>query len=272
MKTLILATTTLALATTASAQWAQLSPATSPVGRGTHGMAYNPFTGGALVYGGDTFGFPSGASNETWSFDGSTWTNLMPAGGVPAAVGVRMVYDSARGVFVTYGSLATGFFGGPSVDATWEYDPIGNAWTQVFPVTTPGGLGLYGMSYDSVRSRVVLYGGLADNFFPIDSADTWEFDGTNWALITTTGSPGPLERPGMCFHTGIQKTVIFGGIDVQIGGNDTTWLYDGIDSHRLRHGLRQRSPSLRDDRRPRSNQRHAVQRHVGTDPRQRRQW
>lgn len=228
MKTLILASTTLALATSVTAQWAQLSPAASPSGRGTHGMAYNPITGGALVFGGDTFGF-SGATDETWSFDGSTWTNLMPSGGVSAAVGVGMVYDFARGVFVTYGSLATGFFGGPSVDATWEYDPIGNAWTQVFPVTTPGGLGLYGMSYDLVRSRVVLYGGLPNSFFPIDAGDTWEFDGTDWALITTAASPGPLERPGMCFHNGIAKTVLFGGIDVQIGGTDTTWLFDGTN-------------------------------------------
>lgn len=105
MKTLILASTTLVLATSVTAQWAQLSPANTPSGRTGHGMEANPFTGGALVYGGDTFGFPSGPSNELWSFNGSDWTNLMPAGGAPAAVGIRMVFDSNRGVFVTYGGL-----------------------------------------------------------------------------------------------------------------------------------------------------------------------
>jgi hypothetical protein len=33
----------------------------------------------------------------------------------------------------------------------------------------------------------------------------------------------------MCFHAGIGKTVLFGGLDVQIGGNDKTWTYDGTN-------------------------------------------
>ncbi|HEX5051833.1 MAG TPA: hypothetical protein VFZ65_08685, partial [Planctomycetota bacterium] len=132
----LLVGTALLLTTTLSAQWVQVAPTASPAGRGGHGMTYDPNTGGVLMFGGDTFGFPSGATNQTWRYDGSTWSQLTPAVSPPASAGVELVYDSNRGVFVTYGSLNTSPFGGPSADRTWEFD--GTTWTHVFPVTTPG--------------------------------------------------------------------------------------------------------------------------------------
>lgn len=214
----------LLVAASASAQWQQLTPAASPSARSGAGMTFDPVTNSVLLFGGST-GLSS--SNQTWSYDGSTWTQLAPTVSAPAKVGIELVYDVARGVTVMYGGLNTSFFGGPSVDETWEWS--GSTWTQVFPTTTPGGLGNYGACYDVVRSRVVLYGGSANSFFPIAESGTWEFNGTNWSLVATATSPGPLERPAMCFHAGINRTVMFGGIDPQIGGVDTTWLFDGTN-------------------------------------------
>ena len=134
-----------------TAQWAQMSPATSPAPLAGAAMATGP-TGDLLLFGGDAGG-PFGApSNSTWSYDGSTWTQLTPANSPPNTVLAEMVYDSNRGVFVTYGGGNTSPFGGSSVDKTWEFD--GSNWTQVFPVNTPGGLGLYGMCFDSARIAV----------------------------------------------------------------------------------------------------------------------
>jgi hypothetical protein len=225
--TLLTGSALLLLATSLTAQWGQVVPTAAPAGRGGHGMTLDPTTGNVLVFGGDTLGFPVGASSETWSYDGTTWTLLAPAQSPPASVGVELVHDPVRGVFVTYGSVNTSFFGGASADRTWEFD--GTTWTQVFPVHTPGGLGLYGMCFDAARSRIVLYGGVPDSFFPIAAGGTWEFDGTDWTAVTTAASPGPLERPAMCFDAVAGKTVLFGGIDPQTGGVDTTWLYDGVN-------------------------------------------
>ncbi|MBL8752078.1 MAG: hypothetical protein JNK15_02150 [Planctomycetes bacterium] len=208
----------------ATAQWQLASPAQSPQALSGHGMTFHPPSASALLFGGYA-GFS--ASNQTWSYDGATWTLLAPTNSPTAKAGVELVYDAARGVVVMYGGMNTSFFGGPSVDQTWEFD--GATWTQVFPVTTPGGLGNYGACYDSSRSRYVLYGGSDNSFFPIAVSGTWEWNGTNWALVATATSPGPLERPAMCFHAGIGRTVMFGGIDPQIGGVDTTWLYDGTN-------------------------------------------
>lgn len=207
-----------------AAQWLQATPGTSPSARSGAAMGYDSTASRALLFGGSA-GFST--SNETWSFDGSNWTLLAPANQPTGKTGAELVHDPVRGVSVMYGSMSTSFFGGPSVDETWEFD--GTTWTEVFPTTTPGGLGNYGACFDSVRTRTVIYGGSANSFFPIAESGTWEWNGTNWALITTAASPGPLERPAMCFHQGIGKAVLFGGIDPQIGGVDTTWLYDGTN-------------------------------------------
>jgi hypothetical protein len=215
------------LATAAAAQWQQTTPAASPAGRSGAGMTWNPVTGSLLLFGGDTGAFPNGASNESWSYDGSTWTQLAPTVSPNPVVGIELVHDPVRGVFVFYGGLNTSFFGGPSIDQTWEYN--GTTWTQITTVNTPGGLGVYGMCFDSVRNRTVLYGGQPNSFFPIAANGTWEYDGNDWTQVTTLTSPGPLERPAMCFHQGLGRTVMFGGIDPQVGGVDTTWLYDGTN-------------------------------------------
>jgi hypothetical protein len=207
-----------------AAQWRLASPASSPSARSGAGMCYDATASQIVLFGG-TAGFST--SSETWSFDGTTWTLLAPVASPSGKTGVELVHDPLRGVTVMYGSMSTSFFGGPSVDQTWEFD--GATWTQVFPTTTPGGLGNYGACFDSLRNRTVLYGGSSNSFFPIAESGTWEWNGTDWAQITTTGSPGPLERPAMCFHQGLGKTVLFGGIDPQVGGVDTTWLYDGAN-------------------------------------------
>lgn len=204
-----------------SAQWIQQAPATSPSARAAAAVATGP--SGVLIFGGDTGGFSP--SNQAWSYDGSTWSAA--PGGPSGRAGAEMVYDSNAGVFWMYGGLNSSFFGGASKDELWQFDGV--SWSQpVIVGATPGGLGLHGMSFDSVNNVVVVYGGLPDNFFPIDSDATWEWNGSAWTqtAVFPATNPGPLERPSMCFHTGIGKTVLFGGLDVQGNWNDTTWTYD----------------------------------------------
>ena len=211
-----------AVSGTAFAQWHQVTTTTVPTARLDAAMTYDP-SGRILMFGGaPTFGTPS---NETWSYNGGDWTRLLPATSPTGRSGGGMVYDVARGVAVLYGGVNASAFGGPSIDQTWEFD--GTNWSRIITTATPGGLGWFGLAYDSVRHRTVLYGGDADSTFPISSNGTWEYDGANWQLITTTGSPGPLERAAMCYHQGLGRTLLFGGIDPQTGGNNNVWSYDG---------------------------------------------
>jgi hypothetical protein len=216
-------TIALTLAASAAAQWHAKSPATTPPLRVIPGMVYDSARGHTLMFGGAQTGL--GNYNDTWTWNGTNWTLLNPATRPSARPGIELACDTLRGVVVLYGGGNASPFGGASIDQTWEWN--GTTWTQVFPATTPGGLGGYGFAYDAARSRTVLYGGVPDSFFPIAAGGTWEYDGNDWAQITTASSPGPLEYPSMCYDSANSRVVLFGGIDPQIGGTSTTWVYNG---------------------------------------------
>ncbi len=205
----------------ASAQWAQMSPTVSPAARTSAMMC--SFGNQVVLFGGAAP--PFSTHSDTWTYDGTTWTQLAPTTSPSGRLDANMVYDPIRNVVVMYGGGASGPFGGSSNDETWEFN--GATWTQITTATTPGGLAIHGMAYDLIRQRVVVYGGSANSTFPIAESKTWEYDGKNWAAMAPTRSPGPLERPAMCFDSRLGKVVLFGGIDPQVGGTNTLWTYDG---------------------------------------------
>lgn len=206
------------------AQWVPVTTTTSPSARIDAAATFDP-AGRILLFGGaPSVGTPSA---ETWSYDGSNWTRLLPTASPTGKAAHGLVFDTHRGVAVLYGGANASPFGGASQDQTWEFD--GTTWTRVITTVTPGGLGSFGIAYDTVRHRTVVYGGVANSMFPIASDGTWEYDGANWSQVTTASSPGPLERPAMCWHSGNNRVLLFGGIDPQIGGTNVLWSYDGTN-------------------------------------------
>ena len=216
----------LALATAACgvlpAQWTIANPTAAPTPRSGVAMAANA-AGTVVLFGGSA---PFQASNETWTYDGSSWSLLSPLGSPNPRSQLELVFDSARNRFVLFGGWANFISFGTAINETWEFDPVAQTWAQMSPTTIPVGLWKYGACFDSLRNRVVLYGG-ATNGFPTAQADTWEYDGSTWSQVAGANAPGPLERPAMCFHLGLARTLLFGGINPQTGGTDTTWAFDG---------------------------------------------
>ena len=204
----------------ALAQWTTKSPATSPSARLGAAMTFHAGLGQVLLFGGGT---PL-INGETWTYDGGNWTQLAPAASPSARVGAQMVFDATRGVAVLYGGLASNVTVPPPNSDTWEFD--GTNWTQALPTANPGPRYQYGACFDALRSRVVLFGGNSSQLAGTPNSQTWEYDGTTWTLIATTGNPGPRSRPAMCYHPGLGKAVLFGGSD-SAGLTDQTWLYDG---------------------------------------------
>src|SRR4051812_23678127 len=92
------------------------------------------------------------------------WTPLTPTGRSACA----MVYDSARGVTVLFGGVASL---NNRLGDTWEWN--GTAWTQR-AVTGPSPRSGHAMVYDSARGVTVLFGG---NTFAGYSGETWEWNG-----------------------------------------------------------------------------------------------
>ncbi|HEX5050583.1 MAG TPA: hypothetical protein VFZ65_02315 [Planctomycetota bacterium] len=215
---------------TLAAQWAEATPTPAPSARKAAVMAYDPFSDSVLLFGG--FGGTGLGTmyNDTWTYDGTNWTQRAPATSPPAKFFSSVAFDLGRQVFVLYGGNAT--YTSPGTNDTWEYD--GATWTQRFPANNPGTLGLHAMAYDSARNRVVLYGGMPGGNPIVDSNQTWEYDGVDWTLRTPATNPGRLEAHAMCFHAGLGKTILFGGVNATSGAplpvdTDKTWAWDGTN-------------------------------------------
>jgi len=72
------------------------------------------------------------------------------------------------------------------------------------------------MAYDSAINVVVLFGGgqvTANN-------ETWEWDGTDWALKLPANKPFPRHCHAMAYDSARSVVMIFGS-----GSGDETWEY-----------------------------------------------
>src|SRR5262249_12382183 len=62
--------------------WMHAAPATTPPGRYDAGMAFDSARNRTVLFGGVDVNF--NGLNDTWEWDGSTWTQLSPATSPPA--------------------------------------------------------------------------------------------------------------------------------------------------------------------------------------------
>jgi hypothetical protein len=105
-----------------------------------------------ILFGGDG---PDGVGlGDTWSWNGSTWTQLFPSNSPSARTLAQVAFDSFLNRIVLFGGNQTGdiFY-----DDTWVYD--GSTWTKIKPATTPqnryGGL----MEYDPLTHSALMFSG-----------------------------------------------------------------------------------------------------------------
>lgn len=211
---------------TATAQWSTVTTNNSPSGRTDAACAHHLGTGTSVLFGGLGVS-PFVLRSDTWTYDGTDWTQATPNTSPSARFGMAMVHDLARGRCVMFGGIASVVSIALPSNQTWEWD--GSDWAQATPTTSPTGRAHYGLAYDVGRQRVVLYGGSTNPGLLITSNETWEYDGTTWRQVaqTSTANPGPRQYPGMAYHPLSGRTVLFGGINPQTGGNSDTWLFNG---------------------------------------------
>ncbi|MBL8863588.1 MAG: S8 family serine peptidase [Planctomycetes bacterium] len=181
--------------------WTQLTPMTSPGARTQSAMAYDRRRDRVVLFGGRTAG---GLSRETWEFDGANW-DLRSNTGPLAMEGHAMAYDALRERVVLFASSGT-----PTDSTTWEWD--GTSWSG-FPNPPPPNphpavRERAGLTWDSDRGRLVLFGGLIPGVG--DLGETWERVGTGWSLVATSG-PSPRSGAALTYDTGRRRTVLFGG-------------------------------------------------------------
>lgn len=148
------------------------------------------------------------------------WNIFSPQQSPPARTEAPMTFDTQRGEIV--------LFGGRGFTDTWIYDGV--TWTQRQPANSPP-VGLGGeLVWDFARNRAVYYGGqTGSSANGAASDDTWEWDGTDWTLMSPIGRPGGLAWYGAAYDFVRSRVVVYGGRRNvwQSVGSTETWEYDG---------------------------------------------
>ncbi len=148
--------------------------------RSSHAMAYDDARQRLVSFGGtDATGAEAG---DTWEWDGTTWTQRSVFG-PPACSNPSLVFTGSESVL----------FGGTHSTApqqqTWTWD--GTYWTARQDIGASARTG-HAAAFDSVRQRVVLFGGIGETPNPV--GDTWEQPSTvpslaSFTLTTLAGIP-----------------------------------------------------------------------------------
>lgn len=196
--------------------WTDKTPVgTSPQARSFCAMAYDWVNAKVLLFGGND-GSASPYRNDTWSWDGTTWTQLSPAN-VPATRQQHLMVSRLDKQDIV---MAVGQNTVRHAD-TWTWDGATNNWNQVLTATTPPVSRVaLDAGYDLVRQRVVITGGNNSSLNPTGQIS--EFDGVNWVNRTPIPSPRPHNtRYFFAFVAATGKSYTFGGQTPGTG----TWEY-----------------------------------------------
>lgn len=155
--------------------------------------------------------------DDTWTFDGSAWTQIATAT-APSPRGGSGVAVIGGAMYVYGGSSQANSY----LTDTWRFD--GATWSQV---TTSGPTGptptrdAFGMG-ETANGKAVFFGG--DTSTGDFLNDTWVFDGTTWSQVTTGAAPSVRIVPKIVPWNG--GALLWGGLT---GGGmlADTWTFDG---------------------------------------------
>ena len=161
--------------------------------------------------------------DDTWTWDGTDWTQRTPAHTPGPRAVSGMAWDSVRRQAVLFGGYS---YGGPLGD-TWTWD--GTDWTKRAPAHAPPARSFMGMGFDDGHGQAVVFGGTPQgNEEALD--DTWTWDGTDWTQRFPRHAPTTRLGPALAFDGLRSDMVLFGGFDPNNAGYlDDTWTWDGTD-------------------------------------------
>ena len=186
--------------------------------------AYDSWRGRLVIWGG--LG-DEGETNDTWEFDGVTWTEIIPedpeGDGNPEPgekIMDAMAFDSHRGKSVMFDGVSK---------ETWEWD--GASWARRIPLDPEGDgnpetFNGTAMVYDPVKEVAVLLA------ISVTGIEIWEWDGHSWNLVEKTnngeGEPANRRDAAVAYDSQTGKIVLFGGkavVPPAMYGD--TWSWDG---------------------------------------------
>lgn len=199
--------------------WQEINTTSAPAAVGEYAMAYGDGT--VVLYGGNATGWPY--ENSTWEFNGTNWTEVTISGQPNAVYGMSAVYDDNNEVIILFG-------GSDDTDAalaeTWAFDASNDTWTQLAPTNSPPVRTYSQMVYTGTgtNTEIYLFGG---NDGTTHYNDVWRYDGSNWAQVSTSGTP-PVARThhAIAYDSNNDTILLFGGRDATGALLADTWQLD----------------------------------------------
>ena len=165
--------------------WTELFPFSgsgNPMPRWGANLAFDPGSGQMVLFGGNGNGT---YYNDTWGWNGTTWTLYNPVTAPPTRAGAVMDFDLATGQLILFGGNNANTY----LSDTWAWN--GTNWTQLSPYNSTSPRSTAAMVYDNSTGMVVLFGGSnATTTF----GDTWIYTIVQAPTVTAISpSTGSLE-------------------------------------------------------------------------------
>jgi Galactose oxidase, central domain len=207
--------------------WSRKLLTVNPPARNLASIAFDDAMGKVVMFGGWNPVVGGAAKlNDTWTWDGATWTQLFPTT-VPSKRGSAVMdYHAGTRNLVMFGGDI-----GDSTNETWTFN--GTDWSLVAPgVPSPSPRDATVMVRDDVTNTLVLFGG--EELITYGSVspgnDTWTWDGKVWTQLQPSVSPPPRGVETLVASIGYDQTlgkvVLYGGTnDLHPLGD--TWTWDG---------------------------------------------
>src|SRR5262245_17373578 len=212
--------------------WADVTPSVMPPPRGFTQIAYDPVRDRVVLFGGinDEEGV---GLNDTWTWDGTTWTKQHPRTVPSARYGAAMAYDPVMRQIVMFGGLGSGRFR----HDTWAW--TGSNWKDLQPLHDPPPQYAGSMSFDPKSRELLLFGGVgATTLAGHRRTGTWTWEGQDWIERALHRQPSPRNGVALAYDASIHAVVAFGGVHVSFSGLrsrflDETWAWSGMHWRRL---------------------------------------
>jgi hypothetical protein len=223
--------------------WTQLHPAHEPSIRSNVAIAYDPATKQVVLFGGISSLGSGGMLSDTWTWDGTDWTQQHPATSPPARDDAALAYDAATNQLVLFGGGSNqpriGGLVPPPLNDTWVW--TGSNWIQQHPATSPLPVLSPALAYDAAQQQLILFGGLYANTTPMRKAlnDTWQWTGSNWVQLHPQTSPNLFDmingqqilygQPNMVYDPHNQQLFLLFGGDSENDKVQAGWLWNGTN-------------------------------------------
>jgi hypothetical protein len=208
-----------------AARWDSVTAATLPTCVNEAQFVYQVHNGRPLVTGGLCGG--SGFVDDTFEWDGTTWTKITPVrgGSTSREVDAAMAYDTAAQVTVRFG----GHNSITAVPDAQTYVYRNNRWRRVANNSNPAPRSMPLFRRDAERGVSWLFGGLTEYSYSttVDYYDDiWAYSNGNWSLMAPdiiTNTPFSCETPIGAMDTDRSVLVVVCEGDTVFEWNGTAW-------------------------------------------------